>query len=181
MRTILLVALAAAVCTAPASAGHSNGTGPMNDLVAGAGKFATTSVPVPGSETAIATAMAFSVSAHRTESGVHGNVNFRGVDSTGVELNGKGSVQCLEVSGNRAMVLFAFEDVRPFGDKFQQGLLLVEDNGEPSDAVPDRGIATSIANAEGAPLTACPTLADVASFATAPLESGNVIVHDGTE
>jgi hypothetical protein len=180
MRSLLLAALAAAVFTASASAGHSNGTGPKNDLATGAGKFAT--IPQPG----IFSAMEFSFSAHMTESGIHGNVNFRDVNTATTEgLNGKGSVECFDVRDNRAFVIFDFKDVRPFGEQVQHGALAVEDNGQPSDATPDRAIAAGITGAQGEPLVFprdCPNaLESVATFATLPVASGNVTVHEGTE
>lgn len=173
MRTYLLVALAAAAFAAPASASHSNGTGPRNDLAAGSGTFATTTGPG-----GTATAMAFSFSAHATNSGIHGNVNFRGAEFTGEELNGKGEVVCFEVSDNRALVVFEFKDVHPFGPDVDFGLLIVEDNGEPSDPTPDRAIAAGISGEHGAPPARCPTLAE--SVGVLPVESGNVTVHEGT-
>jgi hypothetical protein len=175
MRTLLLVALAAAVLTASASAGHSNGTGPQNDLAAGAGKFATTTGPG-----GFATAMEFSFSAHRTQSGIHGNVNFRGVDFTGEELNGKGAVVCFDILENKALIIFEFEGVRPFGERFQFGQLIVEDNGQPSDPEPDRGLATGFGGGGPEPPPRdCPTLPS--AVGTLPLESGNVIVHEAIE
>jgi hypothetical protein len=179
MRSLLLAALAAAVFTASASASHSNGTGPKNDLATGSGKFATTSGPG-----GISTAMEFSFSAHRTESGIHGNVNFRGVDFTGAELNGKGQVECFDVRDNRAFVIFEFKDVRPFGGAVQHGALALEDNGQPSDSEPDRAIAAGITGGQGEPLVfprdCLRALESVSGFATLPVESGNVTVHEGT-
>jgi hypothetical protein len=61
----------------------------------------------------------------------------------------------------------------------------VEDNGEPSDPVPDRGIATALP-LEARFLIGCPAVvpsAVIAHLLTAPalpLISGNVTVHDGT-
>jgi hypothetical protein len=179
MRTLLLVVLAAAVCTASASAGHSNGTGPKNDLAAGSGKFGT--IPSTG----VFTAMHFSFSAHRTASGVHGNVNYHGVDTgTGEELNGKGPVVCFDVQDNQALIIFEFKDTRPFGDRIQFGQLIVEDNGQPSDPVPDRAIAAAVGLGQGgAPPPPFPedcfTLPS--TIPLLPLESGNVIVHEGSD
>jgi hypothetical protein len=181
MRSLLLAALAAAVFTASASAGHSNGNGPKNDLATGAGKFAT----IPQGPFS---AMHFSFSAHRTESGIHGNVNYHAVNTgTGEELNGKGPVVCFEVRDNRATVVFEFRDVRPFGDQIQFGQLIVEDNGQPSDPMPDRAIATAISGGQGEPPptqppTACPPPAPgPGTIALLPVESGNVIVREGTD
>jgi hypothetical protein len=179
MRTLLLVALAAAVCTASASAGHSNGTGPKNDLATGAGKFATRPA-------AFFSAMEFSFSAHRTNSGIHGNVNFRGVNNaTGEELNGHGSIVCFDVRDNKAFVAFEFQGTRPFGENVEFGQLTVEDNGEPSDPVPDRALALGLVGGGGEPPPVppreCLTVADVDFTATLPLESGNVTVHEGID
>jgi hypothetical protein len=182
MRTLLFIALFAAVFTASASAGHSNGTGPKNDLATGSGKFAT--LPPPGGFLPF-TAMHFSYSAHMTESGIHGNVNYHAVNTgTGEELNGKGPVVCFDVRDNRARIIFEFKDVRPFGERFQFGQLIVEDNGQPSDTSPDRAIAEALGGGEGGelpptePPAQCPVTSDVFML---PVDSGNVSVHDGTE
>jgi hypothetical protein len=175
MRRLTVAGLAAAVFAASASAGNSN-----NDLAAGSGKFAT----IPQGPFS---ALHFSVSAHRTRSGIHGNVNYHGVDTgTGEELDGKGPVVCFDVRGNRARIIFEFKDVRPFGERFQFGQLLVEDNGEPSDLVPDRALATALGGSEGeppptTPPTACPPPTPPDAGGMLPLDSGNVIVREGTE
>jgi hypothetical protein len=178
MRSLLLAALAAAVFTASASAGHSNGNGPKNDLATGSGKFAT----IPQGPFS---AMHFSFSAHRTNSGIHGNVNYHAVNTgTGEELNGRGPVVCFDLRGNQARIIFEFKDVRPFGERFQFGQLFVEDNGQPSDSVPDRALAAALGGGEGEPPpTQPPTECRVPTgdVTMLPVESGNVTVHEGTE
>ena len=89
------------------------------------------------------TASEFSLSAHSGPAGEdsRGFLNLRNVSSSlGDADAGKGHVVCLEVRGNRAVTLAEFKGETPF-PSFDYAMIVVEDNGRPSDGTPDRRLA----------------------------------------
>ena len=148
--SLILGLLALATLPGVASAAHSQSPGPPQDFAVGTGKTRVIGVPANAAE------REFSVSAHRNPNGdVRGFANYRMITFTGESINSRGHVECLDVRGNRAAVLGRFEAEPPFGPIFPNILLFVEDNGEPSDPVPDRGLATALGSSDGLPPT-CP-------------------------
>ncbi|HEU0305020.1 MAG TPA: hypothetical protein VFR32_10625 [Gaiellaceae bacterium] len=121
----------------------------------------------------------FSFAAHSGPAGedAKGNLNFRNTQGY-TENNGTAEVTCLLVTGNDAIAIGEWKGNDPaewpFGPSFPFAVLFVEDNGEPSDATPDRGIAFGVTGG---------TCADWYAFGNAiaqPLEQGNVVVYDAT-
>jgi hypothetical protein len=170
---VQLAAIAACSLLVPgvASATHSENENPPYDLVSGSGKVGTL----------FGSAEEFSVSAHNNtpDREATGFLNFRMVEFTGDVDAGKGHVLCANVQGNRAAVIARLKEPNPFPG-FGVAVLLVEDNGEPSDLLPDRGLATALPVESGVPADCGFSFIAFVGFATSVVTSGNVVVHDGT-
>jgi hypothetical protein len=154
-----------------ANATHSEQENPNYDFVTGSGKVGT--FPATFEE--------FSVGAHNNtpDRDAHGFLNFRGLEPVGDVDAGKGHVLCVFVQGNRAAVLAQFKEPMPF-PQHPFAVLLVEDNGEPSDLLPDRAMATGLLP-ESAVQPGCGFFfISFVAFASSVVTSGNVVVHDGT-
>jgi hypothetical protein len=110
-----------------------------------------------------------------------GFINLRNADF-GPPYDGKGHVACLAVKDNVAVSVAEFENDSPFPG-YPYALIIIEDNGRPNSAVPDRVWATGMAyDPEQITLEAtCNLYVQVAQFLPLePLESGNLTVHDAT-
>ena len=122
----------------------------------------------------------FTVSAHSGASGEdpRGNIVYRFLDPNdeGVWPGGKprsADIICVLVDGNTAAVVAEFKKGdRPFGNGYPFLGLLVEDNGQPSDATPDRALATGFSG------VTCEEFRAAATPHLQPLVSGNVRVDD---
>ena len=156
---LFLALLAALLIPSPASAA------PPQDSVTGSGR-------VVGQSGA---ASDFSVSAHSGALGENprGNLNFRRVDFPGEPDKGSSRVLCLQVNGNQAAIVAEFKKDSPFPG-FPFAALYVEDNGQPSDPTPDRGVAFGFSAAVD-----CTVVFGFAGFAQ-PLLQGNVVVRDAS-
>ena len=143
--------------------GGTASAAPPNDSAIGSGKVAVLG----------GTAASFSLSAHSGPQGedAKGNLNFRDISFNvpGSAEKATATVTCLAVSGNRAAIVGEFKKDTPFPG-FPFAVIVVEDNGEPGGAVPDRGLALGF--------RISPPCQDVLSFFTQPLEQGNVVVRD---
>ena len=120
----------------------------------------------------IGAASDFSVAAHSgpQRQDPKGNLNFRNVDYPGDLDKGKGRVVCVLVVGTRAAVIAEFRGDTPFPG-FPYAGLFVEDNGQPSGNVTDRGLAVGIIDPD------CEYMLGIGDFAQ-PLLQGNVVVRD---
>ena len=132
--------------------------------------------------TQLAPASDFSLSAHSGPAGENprGFVNLRNVNFIGGMGADKGHVVCVEVRGKRAFTIAEFKGETSFPG-LPLALIIVEDNGQPSDAMPDRGIAFGV-TLEGlgvAPEDSCRVFFNQ-DIPLRPLESGNITVHDST-
>jgi hypothetical protein len=149
--TVLALLPGAALAT------HGNGKAPKHDLVAGTGK---------------SSGIQLHVNAKRSAGGASGHVFFH---SEFAELNFKGRVTCVDVSGSDSVVSGVIERFAPeagappgFGGTFE---VYVHDGGEGSDAE-DTWFAGFVFG-EGLPApTSCGL---VPPFL--PLEQGNFVVH----
>jgi len=134
------------------------------------------------------------VAGDHVELGAHsdiGGANARGhAESQGAILNGTtpvslnygGDVICVNVSGNKALVVYKLREPLTFpelpGRVFPYGSTYVEDNGEPVDGQPvDR--MTDFLNQTTFFCSLDASTFFAASLA-APLESGNYVVRDGS-
>jgi hypothetical protein len=120
-----------------------------------------------------------SFGAHDGPNGPSGHAHSQGI-GMGAEFNdASGHVTCLLVDGNRAVIGFEAEQV---GLEEREGwtyMFAVEDNGNPSDATPDRLSVSFV----GPPDLLDPEDCTVgqALYATfAPITSGNFNVQDAT-
>jgi hypothetical protein len=162
---LALVLLAAAVTAAPASATHSEGIGPSNDLVYGTGSIFVFLPPFG----------AFDVMLH---------INAR-IDDTGVargrfwtELEGaltvdlRGTVTCLHVDGNHATVSGRINRSSIGFPPVGSGILAFGvDRGEGANSGGDSVLGIPI----GAPLQNCPPIVSDG----VQVEGGNFVAHDG--
>jgi hypothetical protein len=150
--------LSLCVLPAGASAGHSDGTGPKHDLVAGTGHIETGPIEVnlhvnaisdPGGEDP------------------RGHFWFRGNPPPIGEIDVRGRVTCLRVTGTAATVGFEItrQKAGPAGPT--GALFTIRDRGEPGAGVDQfEGFPTPL------PPTQCPP-----PFGGRPITSGNFIVH----
>lgn len=162
MRRIILLVLMAAVSAATvafsgaASATHSNGKGPNQDLVTGSTRF-------PGIEAKV------HINAKSGPAGEDPRGHF--YISQGGFADFRGTVTCLNVVGNRAIV--GGEVKRSSAGLPAEGtgfLQLIVDNGEPGDSDSSLTVLTPV------PPTTCPTPSSDGITAT----RGNYVVHDAT-
>jgi hypothetical protein len=114
------------------------------------------------------------VSAHGIPGDAHGNarINFTGFNEQ------QWSVECLFSTGNRAIASGTLDEPLELGGlSFPYFEILVEDNGEPSDAIADRALVL-VSTFSFADAPDC-GLAFVAALGpTVALEQGNVLLKD---
>jgi len=154
--SVLLVLGFAGVIVSPAGAGEAAG------LIAGEGKFSTTSAGASSQ---------FTITAHGMPGDAQGTVRVNAPS-----FAWRGDVECLFVLENRAAASGTLDEpVRQGNLVFPYFLAYVEDNGEPSDAVPDRALVVattfSVAGSPDCGLS-------LGSLGPAPLAQGNVVVKD---
>lgn len=163
-RAFLLSAMVLAAVLPAVAVGAS-----PNDSATGSGRVAGL----------LGTSSDFSFSAHSGPAGedAKGNLNFRNTQGF-TENNGTAAVRCLLVNGNDAIAIGEWKGDDPaewpFGPAFPFAVLFVEDNGEPSDVTPDRGIAFGVTGGS------CADWYASGNAWALPLEQGNVVVRDAS-
>ena len=162
-----LVALAASPVVAGAS--HSEGKGPTKDFVRGTGHFEG-----PHPLSGLPTDATLHVSARSGPSGENPKGRFFVNREAPTELRIRGTVTCLNVVGNQAVVGGRIEGGQAPDAAFPIGggvLFQFDDNGE-SRVIPDRmtGSPTSTP-------TVCPNPIPTARLI---VQQGNFVVHDST-
>ena len=137
-----------------------------SDFMVGAGEFG-----------AAVTGKRFSVGAIAGPLGEdpHGHLRVTFPDPT---FNVDTPVECLAVAGNRAAA--GSKVLEETAGAVRRLVLLAEDNGQPSDALPDRALPLRISiTVPNVPAQAFCTVALASSVVLEPIDRGNVTVHDG--
>jgi hypothetical protein len=169
LMSVLAVAIASLALAASASAGATNSNSP-NDFVVGGGQ---NNPPEPSPINH------FAVNGKSDSDGSNpfGEAHFT---ATVVDPNKKfqGDVVCLNVVGNRAIVVFTFTHTKNQPPAFQDGwdIMYVEDNGEPNGGQSPDFVANDL-HPSTDPVADCHTA--IFRRALNPLSSGNIQVHDG--
>jgi hypothetical protein len=160
-----VVAIVLALGAGPAGATHGNGNGPPFDLVQGTGEFPFVTPFGPFQ-------VGVEVDGMEKKSTVTGTfaAHIRGL----ISIDISGSLTCLEIEGNSAVVSGVIEQTNSGLAPVGSGVLAMGiDNGAPGpDGAP---VDTVIALPQGRPLFNCPEPLS----AGVPLTSGDFTTHDG--